>query len=34
MILSAQAVSIANAVKRAPQGALHVVIADDKKRAY
>ena len=34
MILSAQAVYIANAVKRAPQGALHVVIADDKKRAY
>ena len=34
MIVSAQAVYIANAVKRAPQGALHVVIADDKKRAY
>ena len=34
MILSAKAVSIAHTVKRAPQGALHVVIADDKKRAY
>ena len=34
MNLSAQAVYIANAVKRAPQGALHVVIADNKKRAY
>ena len=34
MILSAQAVFIAHAVKRAPQGALHVVIADDKKSAY
>ena len=34
MISSSQAVYIANAVKRAPQGALHVVIADDKKRAY
>ena len=34
MILSAQAVYIANAIKRAPQGALHVVIADNKKQAY
>ena len=34
MILSSQAVYIANAVKRAPQGALHVVIADNKKQAY
>lgn len=34
MILSAQAVYIANAVKRACQGALHVVIADTKKQAY
>ena len=34
MILSSQAVYIANAVKRAPQGALHVVIADTKKQAY
>ena len=34
MILSAQAVYIANAVKRASQGALHVVIADTKKQAY
>ena len=34
MILSAQAVSIANAVKRSPEGALHVVIADNKKQAY
>ena len=34
MNLSAQAVFIANAVKRAPQGALHVVIADNKKEAY
>jgi transcription-repair coupling factor (superfamily II helicase) len=34
MNLSAKAVYIANAVKRAPQGALHVVIADNKKEAY
>ena len=34
MILSAQAVYIANAVKRAPEGALHIVIADTKKQAY
>ena len=34
MILSSQADYIANAVKRAPQGALHVVIADTKKQAY
>ena len=34
MILSAQAVYIAHAVKRASQGALHVVIADTKKQAY
>ncbi len=34
MILSAQAVYIANTVKRAPKGALHVVIADTKKQAY
>ena len=34
MILSAQAVYIANAVKRASEGALHVVIADNKKQAY
>ena len=34
MILSAQAVYIAQAVKRASQGALHVVIADTKKQAY
>ena len=34
MIVSAQAVYIANAVKRAPVGALHVVIADTKKEAY
>ena len=34
MIVSAQAVYIANVVKRAPQGALHVVIADTKKEAY
>ena len=34
MIVSSKAVYIANAVKRAPQGALHVVIADDKKHAY
>ena len=34
MIISSQAVYIANAVKRAPTGALHVVIADSKKQAY
>ena len=34
MNLSAQAVYIANAVKRAQQGALHIVIADSKKEAY
>ena len=34
MILSSKAVYIAGAVKRAPTGALHVVIADDKKQAY
>ena len=34
MILSAQAVYMANAVKRAPQGALHLVIANNKKEAY
>ena len=34
MILSSKAVYIANAVKRASQGALHVVIADTKKQAY
>ena len=34
MILSAQAVYIAQVVKRASQGALHVVIADTKKQAY
>ena len=34
MILSAQAVYIANNVKRASEGALHVVIADNKKDAY
>ena len=34
MIISSQAVYIANAVKRAPTGALHVVIADTKKQAY
>ena len=34
MICSAKAVYIANAVKRAPEGALHVVIADNKKLAY
>ena len=34
MIVSSKAVYIANAVKRAPTGALHVVIADTKKQAY
>ncbi len=34
MILSSQAVHIANSVKRAVQGALHLVIADNKKEAY
>ena len=34
MILSAKAVYIAHAVKRASEGALHVVIADSKKQAY
>ena len=34
MICSPKAVYIANAVKRAPEGALHVVIADTKKQAY
>ena len=34
MILSARAVYIANAVKRAAQGALHLVIAENKKEAY
>ena len=34
MIGSAKAVYIANAVKRAREGALHVVIADNKKQAY
>ena len=34
MICSAKAVYIANAVKRAREGALHVVIADNKKTAY
>ncbi len=34
MILSAQAIYIANAVKRAAQGALHLVITDNKKEAY
>ena len=34
MIISSQSVYIANAVKRAPTGALHVVIADTKKQAY
>ena len=31
MICSPKAVYIAHAVKRAPEGALHVVIADTKK---
>ncbi|MBR6414604.1 MAG: hypothetical protein IKS22_00675, partial [Bacteroidales bacterium] len=34
MIISSQAVYIANAVKRAPTGALHIVIAETKKQAY
>ena len=34
MILSSKAVLIANAVKRAAQGALHLVIAENKKEAY
>ena len=34
MILSAKAVYIANAVKRACEGALHVVIVENKKEAY
>ena len=34
MILSAKAVYIAHAVKRACEGALHVVIAENKKQAY
>ena len=34
MILSSKAVYIANSVKRAAQGALHLVIADNKKEAY
>ena len=34
MIISSQAVYIANTVKRAPTGALHVVIAETKKQAY
>ena len=34
MNLSAKAVYIANAVKRSEKGALHIVIADDKKQAY
>ena len=34
MILSSKAVHIANSVKRAVQGALHLVIADNKKEAY
>ncbi len=34
MICSPKAVYIAHAVKRAPEGALHVVIADTKKQAY
>ena len=34
MILSSKAVYIANAVKRAGTGALHVVIAGTKKEAY
>jgi transcription-repair coupling factor (superfamily II helicase) len=34
MIFSAQAVNIANTVKRASAGALHVVIAGTKKEAY
>ena len=34
MTLSAKAVYIANAVKRAAEGALHVVITDNKKLAY
>lgn len=34
MILSSKAVYIANAVKRAAEGALHVVIAGTKKEAY
>ena len=34
MIFSSQAVFIAHAVKRSPRGALHVVVADDKKTAY
>ena len=34
MIVSAQAVKIANAVKQAPEGALHLVIVDTKKLAY
>ena len=34
MIVSSKAVYIANAVKRATTGALHIVIADTKKQAY
>ena len=34
MIISSKAVYIANAVKRADQGALHLVICDNKKEAY
>ena len=33
-MISSQAVYIANAVKRAEKGALHLVIADNKKEAY
>ena len=34
MIISSKAVYIADAVKRSRKGALHVVIADNKKKAY
>ncbi len=34
MIISSKAVYIANAVKRAARGALHLVICDNKKEAY
>ena len=34
MTYSSKAVYMANAVKRSPVGALHVIIADDKKTAY
>ncbi|MCR5709820.1 MAG: transcription-repair coupling factor [Bacteroidales bacterium] len=34
MIASSKAVYIANAIKRSREGALHLIIADDKKTAY